>query len=107
MDLYTHATTEPYSFLFVRLDAKTRRDAFWLRFETRLTPQTEEEGKEDDDLHGSSSVDGGTRQSVAQQRSGPSQVRHAGAPTERRGKGLQSSSGNPVRTNIRSGKPAL
>ena len=107
MDLYTHATSEPYSFLFVRLDAKTRRDAFWLRFETRLTPQTEDEDKDDGGLLGSKSVDGGARQPLEKQRSGPSQVRNAGTPTERRGKGLQGSSGNPVRTNIRSGKPAL
>ena len=38
MELYRHATEEPYSFLFVRLDAKTRNDMFWLRFEKRLTP---------------------------------------------------------------------
>ena len=107
MDLYTHATSEPYSFLFVRLDAKTRRDAFWLRFETRLTPQTEEEDKDDGGLLGSKSVDGSTRQPVAQQRSGPSQVPNARAATERRGKGLQSSPGNSVRSSIRSGKPAL
>ena len=36
MALYSHATTDPYSFLFVRLDAKTRDDMFWLRFEKRL-----------------------------------------------------------------------
>ena len=104
MDLYTHATSEPYSFLFVRLDAKTRRDAFWLRFETRLTPQTEEEDKDDGGLLGSKSVDGSTRQPVAQQRPGPSQVPNARAATERRGKRLQSSPGNPVRTPLRPGK---
>ena len=36
MELYRHATAEPFSFLFVRLDAKTREDMFWLRFEKRL-----------------------------------------------------------------------
>ena len=40
LELYKHATAEPYSFLFVRLDAKTREDMFWLRFEKRLTPIT-------------------------------------------------------------------
>jgi len=39
--MYEHATAEPYSFMFVRLDAKTRRDMFWLRFEARLSPQEE------------------------------------------------------------------
>jgi hypothetical protein len=49
--LYTHATQEPFSFLFVRLDAKTRRDMFWLRFESRLVPSGQEDsgGKESDD----------------------------------------------------------
>jgi hypothetical protein len=37
--MYQEATAEPYSFLFVRLDAKTRRDMFWLRFEARLVPE--------------------------------------------------------------------
>jgi hypothetical protein len=37
LELYKHATADPYSFLFVRLDAKTREDMFWLRFEKRLT----------------------------------------------------------------------
>ena len=41
MELYRHATEEPFSFLFVRLDAKTRRDMFWLRFEARLSPLQE------------------------------------------------------------------
>ena len=38
MEFYKHATSEPYSFLFVRLDAKTREEMFWLRFEKRLIP---------------------------------------------------------------------
>jgi Poxvirus A32 protein len=41
MELYSHATSEAYSFMFVRLDAKTRRDMFWLRFEARLLPKEE------------------------------------------------------------------
>ena len=36
MELYRHATEEPYSFLFVRLDAKTRGEMFFKRFEKRL-----------------------------------------------------------------------
>ena len=43
MEMYREATTEPYSFMFVRLDAKTRRDMFWLRFEARLIPEDLEE----------------------------------------------------------------
>jgi hypothetical protein len=38
MALYRTATEDPYSFMFIRLDAKTRRDMFWLRFEARLIP---------------------------------------------------------------------
>ena len=41
MELYRHATAEPFSFLFVRLDAKTREDMFWLRFEKRLLVENE------------------------------------------------------------------
>ena len=41
MELYKYATAEPFSFLFVRLDAKTREDMFWLRFEKRLSLQNE------------------------------------------------------------------
>jgi hypothetical protein len=48
MQLYQHATEEPFSFLFVRLDAKTKRDMFWLRFEARLLP-TEESDSSDVD----------------------------------------------------------
>ena len=46
MDMYRVATEEPYSFMFVRLDAKTRRDMFWLRFEARLIPESEDPEEE-------------------------------------------------------------
>ena len=46
MELYKYATADPFSFMFVRLDAKTRRDMFWLRFENRLLPI-----ETDDDEH--------------------------------------------------------
>ena len=48
LDLYTHSTQEPFSFMFVRLDAKTRRDMFWLRFEARLLPKEESEDDGDE-----------------------------------------------------------
>ena len=38
LSLLNHATAEAFSFLFVRLDAKVKRDMFWLRFESRLLP---------------------------------------------------------------------
>lgn len=47
MELYNHATAEPFSFLFVRLDAKTRRDMFWLRFESRLAIEESDDGLDD------------------------------------------------------------
>jgi hypothetical protein len=43
MELYKYATTQPHSFLNVKLDAKVRRDVFWLRFETRLVPKESED----------------------------------------------------------------
>ena len=39
MEMYREATAEPYSFMFVRLDAKTRETMFYLRFESRLVPE--------------------------------------------------------------------
>jgi hypothetical protein len=42
LEMYKTATAEPFSFMFVRLDAKTRRDMFWLRFEARLVPEDED-----------------------------------------------------------------
>jgi hypothetical protein len=39
MDMYREATAEPYSFMFVRLDAKTRETMFFLRFEAALVPE--------------------------------------------------------------------
>ena len=45
--LYDYATADAFSFLFIRLDAATRRDVFWLRFESRLVVS-----KDDDERHG-------------------------------------------------------
>ena len=39
MEMYREATAEPYSFMFVRLDAKTRESMFFLRFEAALVPE--------------------------------------------------------------------
>ena len=43
LEMYRAATAEPYSFLFIRLDAKTRETMFYLRFEERLVPEDVEE----------------------------------------------------------------
>ena len=48
MAMYDYATQEPFSFMFVRLDAKTRRDMFWLRFEARISPQEETDDATDE-----------------------------------------------------------
>ena len=37
MRFYREATEEPYSFLYVRLEAKKPEDIFWMRFEHRLS----------------------------------------------------------------------
>ena len=47
--LIDHATRDPFSFLFVRLDAKTRSDTFWLRFERRLTVKDSASKERDSD----------------------------------------------------------
>jgi hypothetical protein len=39
LEMYRAATAEPFSFLFIRLDAKTRDTMFYLRFEQRLVPE--------------------------------------------------------------------
>ena len=39
LEMYRAATAEPYSFLFVRLDARTREQMFFLRFEAALIPE--------------------------------------------------------------------
>jgi len=86
--MYQHATAEPYSFLFCRLDAKTRRDAFWLRFESRLLPESSE--TTNDELgDGSGSVVPSAPEPVEEQRPGPSQVRGKGGPGPARGKGAK------------------
>ena len=36
MDIYNLATAEPYSFLYIKLNAKTKNDTFYIRFEKRI-----------------------------------------------------------------------
>lgn len=47
--LVEFATADPFSFLFVRLDAKSREDTFWLRFEKRLGIQETNDDADDVD----------------------------------------------------------
>jgi hypothetical protein len=49
--MYNHATAEPFSFMFVRLDAKTKKDMFWLRFEARISPLEESDADVDTQQH--------------------------------------------------------
>ncbi len=44
MELYKYASNGLFSFLFVRLDAKTRKNMFWLRSVKRLLPKEAEDG---------------------------------------------------------------
>jgi hypothetical protein len=39
LEMYRAATADAYSFLFIRLDAKTRETMFYLRFVQRLAPE--------------------------------------------------------------------
>ena len=97
MELYTYATSEPYSFLFVRLDAKTRRDAFWLRFESRLVPETSDDDKD----NGPGPMDRSAREHVAQQRPEPTQVRQEGGNLPDSGQTGKAQQRHPVRSGVR------
>ena len=45
MQMYKMAIDEPYSFWYVLLTAKKREEMFFLRFEKRMIPKSEPEGK--------------------------------------------------------------
>jgi hypothetical protein len=78
MDIYNHATAEPFSFLFVRLDAKTRADMFWLRFESRLAIQE----SDDDGLDDSIREDEPVRQNRPNPRPAPKRAQRASGSRE-------------------------
>ena len=44
MALYSAATEEPFSFLYVKLTSKTKDDVFYKRFDHKLTVTEGEEG---------------------------------------------------------------
>ena len=58
--IYEHATRDPYSFLYVNMLARERRDLFFLRFEARLVPTDA-----DDDAGPHNPNDGGGGESHA------------------------------------------
>ena len=99
-DLYMHATEEPYSFLFCRLDAKTRADVFWLRFESRLTPQSDNTTNDVPGVSAGGSVGSGLGKPVSEQRPGQGPVRPA------RGAGGPAGKGDQDRTGDLRGKAA-
>ena len=69
LSLYTHATTEAFSFLNVKLDAKTRDDVFWLRFESRLS--VKEESDDDGDAGDSRPLGRGSGKTELLREDGP------------------------------------
>jgi hypothetical protein len=85
LDIFEYATREPYSWLTVKLDAKEKKDIFWLRFERRLLPESLESTNEQRDGPGPVGV--GPAEPVEEQRPGPSEVRGKGGPVPARGKG--------------------
>jgi hypothetical protein len=87
LDLFEYATREPYSWLTVKLDAKDKKDIFWLRFERRLVPESGDTSNELGD--GSGPVGVSAPEPVEEQRPGPSQVRGKGGPGPPRGKGAK------------------
>lgn len=92
MDLFEYATREPYSWLTVKLDAKDKRDIFWLRFERRLVPQdleSTEAIKDADSSDGSKPVVRGARQSVEAEQPGSAKVRDQGVAVPAGGKGAK------------------
>ena len=81
LSLLNHATAEPFSFLFVRLDAKTKRDMFWLRFESRLLPiESEEDGAVGDGERLASSSGAAQQLGESRQKSGGKAGRALGRP---------------------------
>ena len=96
MELYNYATSEAFSFLFVRLDVRTRRDAFWLRFESRLVPETS-----DDDKDGPGTVVNGAGHPLEKHRSKRTAVRQEGDAVQDAGKIAQTLKRNLVRPHTK------
>ncbi len=102
LSIFEYATREPYSWLTVKLDAKDKRDLFWLRFERRLIPESECISNADGG-DGCEPVGRGSDEPLAKQRPGPAQVRDAGEAVPTRGKRGQAGPSDPVRKDLRPG----
>ena len=99
LQLHTYATSEPFSFLFIRLDGKTRRDVFWLRFESRLVLETSEEDKD-----GRRPLDSSAGRPLEEQRPVRAPGRKKGSALPDAGEAIQTLGKRSVRSDVRIGK---
>jgi hypothetical protein len=95
MDIFSYATREPYSWLTIKLDAKEKRDIFWLRFERRLLSESEDMSNADG--VGSGSVVPPASDAVPEHRSGSKTVRGSGEVGPRDEPGSQAGARNSLR----------
>ena len=100
LEMYEYATKEPYSWLTIRLDAKRAEDAFWLRFESRLTPESGDTTNDVPRLLESGSVGGSPDEPVAKQRPGQRPAGPARGPVRPGGEGAQDRKGDPRRAHL-------
>ena len=108
MALYEYATAEPYSWLTIRLDAKKPEDAFWLRFEKRLVPQSADAINDaGSGVHVGESVPGPPGRAVAKHDSGSSSSGGSSAGGRGAGKGAKARGGNPRGPGLRGDAKAL
>jgi len=89
----------------VKLDAKDKRDIFWLRFERRLIPESEDMSNADGS-DGPGSVVPAAPDGVAKHRPGPKAVQDEGAAVPEDGSRVKAGRGNLLRTKSRSTPPA-
>jgi hypothetical protein len=105
LQLYSHATSEPYSWLTIRLDAKRREDAFWLRFEKRLLPEVKEDARSG--LHIGESLGERAAEPVATPESGSKPPRGSGPSGRGLREGARAGDGDPRGQNLRPQSAAL
>ena len=108
MALYEYATREPFSFLLVRLDAKKAEDAFWLRYEKRLVPQSADAINDaGSGVHVGESVPGPPGRALAKHDSGSSSSGGSSAGGGRAGTVAKARNGNPRGAGLRGDAKAL
>ena len=99
LQLYEHATSEPYSWLTIRLDAKRREDAFWLRFEKRLLPEVKDDAGSGVPI--GESLGGRADEPVAAPESGSKPARGSGPSGRGLREGARAGDGDPRGQNLR------